>query len=360
MSAQSSSRPLDRARAFAEVLGIRLPILLAPMAGASPVALSVAVANAGGLGACGVLLMTADAIRAWCDEFRRASQGVFQLNLWIPDPPPERDRERESRQREFLARFGPPVAADAGDSVLPDFNSQCAAMLAAKPRAISSIMGVFPKDFISEMKSRGILWLATATTVEEARAAAEAGADAIIAQGMEAGGHRGAFRAELAEAHLVGLFALLPQVADAVSIPVIAAGGIGDGRAVAAALMLGASAVMVGTGFLRAHESSIAPAYKDRLGTTEAHQTVITRSFTGRPGRSAVNAYVQASAQSDVPPAPYPVQRGLTRGMREEAVRTGDAERMQMWAGQAARFAQARPAADIMEELWAGASQLLG
>ena len=303
--------------------------------------------------------MPPEAISAWCAEFRSASRGEFQLNLWIPDPPQERNLELEARQREFLGAWGPPVAPDAGNAVLPDFHAQCDALLSASPRVISSIMGLYPPAFVAELRKRGILWFATATTVDEARAAEAAGADAIIAQGMEAGGHRGAFDASQAESQLVGLIALVPQVADAVSIPVIATGGIADARGVAAALILGASAVMIGTGFLRARESSVHPVYVDRLGTTDSHHTTLTRAFTGRTGRCIDNAYVRASAEAAVPPAPYPMQRGFTRAIRDFAIKTGDGERMQMWSGQAAKFAQARPAEEIVQELWAGASQLL-
>ena len=360
MNTPGSVKPLERAKAFTDFLGIRLPILLAPMAGACPPSLSIAVANAGGLGACGALLMAPDAILTWTREFRQGGNGEFQLNLWVPDPPPIRDPECESRQREFLAAWGPAVEETAGNTTLPDFEAQCQAMLEARPRVISSTMGLHSPDFVTEMKSRGILWFGTATTVEEALAAEAAGADAIVAQGMEAGGHRGAFQADQAESRMVGLIALLPQIADAVSIPVVAAGGIGDARGVAAALMLGASAVEIGTGFLRSHESSIPSAYAQRLGVTEAHHTVVTRAFTGRAGRSISNTFVRASAEKAAPaPALYPVQRGLTGGMREDAIKSGDTERMQMWAGQAAKFAQTRPAGDIARELWAGASRLL-
>src|SRR5262249_53168902 len=153
-------------------------------------------------------------------------------------------------------------------------------------------------------------------------------------------GHRGSFNAGDAERQLVGLFSLLPQIADAVSIPVIAAGGIADARGIAAALMLGASAAMIGTGFLRTPEAMTPPAYADRLARTEAHETTLTRAYTGRAARAIVNEFVSTAASGETPvPAPYPVQRGLTRAMRDEARKAGDTQRMQMWAGQSSVLA---------------------
>ena len=354
------SKALPRAEEFAVRLGIRVPILLAPMAGACPTSLSAAVANAGGMGACGALLMKPDEISAWCADIRAQSRGEFQINLWIPSPEPRRDADLERRQREYLAQWGPEVPASAAEGVLPDFDAQCRAMLAAGPKAISSIMGLYAPEFVREMTSLGIFWFATATTVAEAKAAEAAGADAIIAQGAEAGGHRGAFDAGEAERRMVGLFALLPQVVDAVSVPVISTGGIADARGVAAALILGASAVMIGTGFLRCPEAKINQAWADALGRTEADETIITSAFTGRPGRGVANAYALACASLDAPqPAPYPLQRGLTRAMREAAAKEGKVDCMQMWAGQAAKLARTCPAEQFTRELWEESKALL-
>src|SRR5215469_5997315 len=157
----------SRTDSFCKRFGLRLPVLLAPMAGACPPALSIAVANAGGLGACGALLMKPEEIRAWCDEFRSNSRGEFQINLWIPDAPPTREFELERRQREFLGKWGPPVPPEAGDALLPDFEAQCQTLLTLSPRIVSSVMGLYPPAFVAELKARGILWFAVATTVAE-------------------------------------------------------------------------------------------------------------------------------------------------------------------------------------------------
>ena len=349
----------NRAEAFCTRFGLRLPILLAPMAGACPPPLSAAVMEAGGLGACGALLLKPDELLAWAGKVR-SSGTAFQINLWIPDPAPVRDRAHEAHVRDFLATWGPPVPAEAGDAVPEDFQAQCAALLAAAPAVASSIMGLYPPDFVAQLKDRGIAWFATVSTVAEARAAEAAGADVVVVQGAEAGGHRGCFDAAKAEQQQVGLFALLPAVVDAVRVPVVATGGIADGRGIAAALALGASAVQIGTGFLRCPEAGIHPAWADALARTAPEDTVVSRVFSGRAGRSILTGYVRAAIAGDAPaPAPYPVQRGLTAGMRAAGQKEGDLYRMQVSAGQSAALARAEPAGAVARRIWEDALALL-
>lgn len=352
---------LTRAETFCRRFGIAAPVLMAPMAGACPVALAAAVAAGGGLGACGALLMGPAEIADWAASMRAASRGAFQINLWVPDAAPARDPAHERRLRRFLADWGPEVPESAGDAPLRDFAAQCAAGLAAAPLAMSSIMGLFPPDVVAAMKARDILWLANVTTVAEARAAVAAGADVIVAQGLEAGGHRGNFRPDESAAAQVGLFALLPAVVDAVPVPVVATGGIADARGAAAALLLGASAVQIGTGLLRAPEAGIPAPWADALATSAPEDTMITRAFSGRLGRSLRNAYVRAASAPDAPdPAPYPVQRGLSAPMRTHAARTGNIDAMQAWAGQSAALAPAEPADRIVSRIWKDARAMLG
>ncbi len=353
-------RDLGRAESFCKAYNLRVPILLAPMAGACPPSLSVAVAKGGGLGACGALLMRPDGIKAWASDVRAGSNRGFQLNLWIPDSAPKRDERVEHAVRAFLDRWGLEIPAEAGNVTPLDFDTQCEAMLEVGPLIISSIMGLYPPAFVDRMKAKGIEWFATVTTVAEARAAQNAGAAVIVAQGMEAGGHRGAFDPANAETCMVGLFSLLPAGVDAVNLPVVATGGIADARGVAAALVLGASAVQIGTGFLRCPEAKLPAAWADAIGHTFPEETLVTRAFSGRPGRSIATAYAREASGPGAPaPAPYPVQRGLTQAMRDAAIRNNDIDRMQAWAGQSARLAPARPAGEVLCDLWEGAQALL-
>lgn len=352
-------RPLARPATFCARYGLEIPVLMAPMAGSSPPALAAAVANAGGMGACGALALAPAGITDWAARFRQQSAGAFQINLWVPDAPPGRDTDHEAALTQFLAGFGPEPQLPQGP-LLQDFDAQFAAILDATPPVASTIMGLFRPDQVAALKERGIAWFGTATTLAEALAAEQAGADAIIAQGAEAGGHRGCFAPEDAPRASVGTLALVPTVADAVSVPVIAAGGIGDGRGVAAVLALGASAAMIGTALLRTPEADINPAWAQALARARPEDTTLTRAFSGRTARALQNAYTRAADHPTAPtPAPYPVQRHLTEPMRRAALETGDFDRLYALAGQAAALSRNEPASETVTRLWHEARALL-
>lgn len=352
-------KQLEKTKFFCEEYELALPIIMAPMAGACPPALAAAVSNAGGMGACGSLMLDSEQIKDWTNEFKSKTNGSLLLNTWIPDPEPTRDLHHEKQLIEFLSRFVPDMSNKFTNISNVSFEAQCRAMLDADPTVISSIMGLFKPSFVSELKDRRIKWFATVTSVSEAKIAEEAGADALVVQGSEAGGHRGNFCTDYDQS--VGLMALLPTVSDAVAIPIIATGGIADSRGVSAAILLGASAVQIGTGLLRTPEADVPAAWADALKNTLPEDTVITKAYTGKPGRAIRNQFTDAAGNSLNPaPAPFPIQRALTAKMRSKAVKENNIATMQAWAGQAASLAKKFDAGELIQNIWAEVEEKFG
>jgi nitronate monooxygenase len=336
------------------LLGTEHPIVQGPFGGGmSAVALAATVSAAGGLGSFGANHLPPDDITALVGELRSAVPAglPFNVNLWVPHPGERELRPSAAdfeRLRPFYERLGLPVPE--GYTPPPLFDDQIDALLAAGPPVISFVMGVPPARVIDEARRRGIVTLATATTVDEAVALEQGGVDVVIASGSDAGGHRGAFLRPLAES-LVGTFSLVPQVADAVRTPVLAAGGIADRRGVTAALTLGADGVQIGTGFLATAESAASPVHRAALADPEARITVLTRLFSGRHARAIVNPLIrELAAAEDTVPA-YPVQNTLMRPLRAAGAARNDATYVNLWAGQAAPLSRPLPAADYLKSL---------
>lgn len=330
---------------------VDLPIVLAPMGGAGTVALSAAVSNARGFAIHPCAYLEPARIASDLAELAAATSRPFGVNLFIERQPYTADEAAIARAHARLGAYRaeldlaqPAVAARPPEM----YAAQIEAVLAARPAVFSFTFGIPDEATLARFRRAGIFTLGTATTVAEARPLAAAGVDGIVAQGAEAGAHRGTFLAP-AEASLVGTLALVPQVVDATRLPVIAAGGIGDGRGIAAALALGAVAAALGTSFLRANESAIAPAYRAALRGEAAETTVLTRAFSGRAARGLANRFTREIAADDV--APYPFQNAMTRDIRTSAALAGRAELLSLWAGQAASLARDGDAATIVATL---------
>lgn len=346
-----------------ERFDLACPIIQAPMAGGGDTPdLVAAVCEAGGMGFIGGAYLTPEQITSASQAIRGRTNRTFGVNLFAPLPPPDTKEDMTAaveRVAPYYAELGlpsPRAPAPASDS----FEKQLAAALESGAAAFSFTFGIPPQETIEAIRSRGMFLMGTATTVEEAVALEHAGFDAVVAQGSEAGGHRGSFLGPF-ETSMVGTIALVPQIADAVSLPVIASGGIMDGRGLAAALALGAAAVQLGTAFLTCAEAGVPEAYKDAILGAAEHQTRLTRAFSGRPARGIANRFMtEIEADAGTPDIlPFPLQNALTRPLRIAAAKAGRADFLSLWAGQGLRLARRRPAADLVAQMAAEAEMIL-
>ena len=343
--------------ALTERLQLKWPILQAPMGWLSTPALAAAVSNAGGLGGLGMWGFCAEAAERRIAGFRQQSSGSLNVNypLW---PAPSMTAELSEPMRKHLQahydakKLGAVPAPQGSASTVS--REHLAILLRLKPQLVSFHFGLPPPEIIKAIKDAGIFVISSATTVAEARLLEKGGVDAIIAQGTEAGGHRGTFTGVDIAAQ-PGLFALLPQVADAVKVPIIAAGGIADGRTVAAAFVLGASAVQLGTAFLHCEEANVLDAHRIALREADDAATLVTAMITGRPARYIRNKLTDDLIASGLAPVPFPAQLSLTAPLNA----TADRELAALFAGQSAALNRHTSAAQLVESLAAETSRRL-
>ncbi|HZQ13835.1 MAG TPA: nitronate monooxygenase family protein [Pseudolabrys sp.] len=351
-------------RRLLDLFGIEHPILLAPMAGAMDAALAIAVAQAGGLGSLPGGMLNAEQLRAQVGQFRAAAPGhPINLNFFAhKSPVPSNAREHAWREtlKPYYAEFGiDPNAPVASSNRAPFDDIMCAAVEEVKPEIVSFHYGLPAPALVQRVKAAGCKVIASATTVAEARFLAERGCDAVIAQGLEAGGHRGMFLTDDL-ATQIGTFALVPQLVDAVAVPVIATGGIGDARAIAAALMLGASAVQLGTAYLFCPEAKIAPPHRAALKTARDVSTAVTNVMTGRPARGIVNRVMRELGPINPLAPEFPLAGSALAPLHAKAQAQGSGDFSAMWAGQAAGLGREMPARDLTLQLVEETQALLG
>jgi nitronate monooxygenase len=343
-----------------DLLGIEVPILQGPFGGGhSTTSLVAAVSNAGGLGGFGAVGLAPEQITALVKDIRARTNRPFNINLWVPiageddlDVSAAQIARAFDRLRPWFARLGvaAPEVPARPERFVPEFHAQVEALLAARPPVFSFVMGIPDPTVLREARRQGIVTMGTATTVDEAVAIADAGADIVIASGSDAGGHRGAFLRPV-DASLVGTLSLVPQVASAVTTPVVAAGGIADGRGIAAALALGAGGVQIGTAFLTSPESGSPRVHKEALGRPGARWTRLSRVFSGRTARGIENAFMSTFDDDPGAVLPYPAQSWLTGSLRQVEAAAGRADLLGLWAGQSAALARHLPAGDLVRTL---------
>lgn len=339
-----------------QLLGIERPIVLGPFGGLSSIGLTAAVSDLGGLGSYGLYGYTPERIHDTIAQLHAATDKPVAVNLWLPVG--DEVAPAEVDLGPALAAMAPLYEAAGVEPpspparFLPDVDAQIQAVLDARPAALSFVFGVPGAGVVQAARGRGIRLIGTATSVAEARALEAAGVDAVVATGFEAGGHRVSFLRR-AEDSLVGTLALVPQVVDAVDVPVIAAGGIADRRGVAAAIALGAAGVQVGTAFLRTRESAATAAHRGAIEAAAETGTVLTRALSGRLARGIPNRAMRELETAGVI-APFPAQNWATGVFRAAAAAQGDADLVSLWAGQAAALATRDRAADVFAELASG------
>lgn len=348
-------------RRLLDLIDVEVPIVQAPMAGAQGTALAIAVSEAGGLGSLPCSLLDVDGVRGELVVFRAATSRPVNLNFFC-HAKASTDVVAEARWRDTLTpyyvEFGLATDVQPADINLEPFDAaRCEVVEELRPEVVSFHFGLPDAALLARVKGIGARVLSTATTVAEARWLADHGCDAIIAQGAEAGGHRGMFlRSGLTDVvSQIGTMALVPQVVDAVDVPVIAAGGIADGRGIAAAFMLGASGVQIGTGYLLCPEAEISSVHGAALRSPTAAETALTNVFTGRPARSIVTRLMREIGPLAAEAPPFPRAAGALLPLRLAAEKAGDSAFTSLWSGQAAGLASELPAGELTQLLAAAA-----
>ena len=331
-----------------ELLRIELPLIQAPMAGSQAGALAVAVSNAGGLGSLPCALLSLEQMRAELTVIRGETARPFNVNFFCHDVP-QADRRREAAWREllspYLKEFGIAVDDAPAAPARAPFSAAAADVLEPfRPAVVSFHFGLPAGDLLARVKSWGSLVLASATTLEEARWLEQHGADAIIAQGLEAGGHRGLFLTEDLSTQ-AGTFALLPQMVEAVRVPVIAAGGITDAKGVAAAMALGAAGVQLGTVFLLCPEATTSQVHRSALKSPRAGHTALTNLFSGRPARGIMNRLMRELGPISAMTPAFPLAAAALAGLRRRAESLGSGDFSPLWCGQNVSGCREVPAA---------------
>ncbi|MGJ3203956.1 nitronate monooxygenase [Geobacillus thermoleovorans] len=328
-----------------------IPIIQAPMAGGvSTPELAAAVSNAGGLGFLAGGYKTAEAMRKEIHKLRTLTDRPFGVNVFVPGDKTV-DEEAVERYRVALAAEAERLGASVGEPKWEDddWEAKLDVLLRERVPVVSFTFGCPDKEVIAALQKAGSFVIVTVTAVEEAEMAAEAGANALCVQGEEAGGHRASFGNDPEQDEALELFPLLARVRAAIRVPLAAAGGIMDGRGIAAALKAGASAVQLGTAFLRCPESGAHPLHKQALADPRFVETAVTRAFTGRPARGLVNRFM--AEYRALAPAAYPHVHHMTKPLRAASAKAGDPEGMSLWAGTGYRLARELPAAELVEEL---------